>query len=116
MFPNSHERLPLSLVQSANKKESMKKTSNRLLPSLMAIVLAAVGCSKKDQPESAAKSTGWSAQSDTTATAKSDLATIQKSWHGEEAVGPAKATNSLVLSGNNLDFHGANPQEWYKGT
>jgi uncharacterized protein (TIGR03067 family) len=116
MFSHSHERLSRSLVQSANKKDSMKITSNLLLASLMAIVFAAVGCSKKDQPESAGKSTGWAAKSDMAITAKSDLATIQKSWHGQEGAGAAAGTNSLVLSGNSLEFHGANPQEWYKGT
>jgi len=94
----------------------MTITSNLLLVSLTALVLAAVGCSKKDQPELAAKSAGGTAKSDLATTVKSDLAMIQKSWHGQEGAGAAAGTNSLVLSGNNLDFHGANPQEWYKGT
>jgi uncharacterized protein (TIGR03067 family) len=67
----------------------------------MAIVFAAVGCSKKDTAEPAVKS---------------DLATIQKSWNGQERGRALGQTNMLVLSGNNLEFHGANPQEWYKGT
>jgi uncharacterized protein (TIGR03067 family) len=67
----------------------------------MAIVFAAVGRSKKDTAEPAVKS---------------DLATIQKSWNGQERGRALGQTNMLVLSGNNLEFHGANPQEWYKGT
>ena len=79
----------------------MKAISNTLLVSLMVVLFAAIGCSKHDKPDSAVKS---------------DLAMLQKSWHGEEGRGVARSTNSLVLSGNNLEFHGANPQEWYKGT
>jgi uncharacterized protein (TIGR03067 family) len=67
----------------------------------MAVLFAAIGCSKKDKPGSAVKS---------------DLATLQKSWHGEESGTTTKGTNSLVFSGNTLEFHGANSQEWYKGT
>ena len=116
MFPHSHERFAPSPVQSANQKDPMKFKSNLLLISSVAIMFAAVGCSKNDQPDSAAKSAGWAAKSDMAITAKSDLAAIQKSWRGQEGAGAAARTNSLVLSGNNLDFHGANPQEWYKGT
>jgi uncharacterized protein (TIGR03067 family) len=83
-------------------KGIVKTTSKTLLVSLMTVLCAAIGCSKPDKAVSAAKS---------------DLAAIQKSWHGEESGGPKGGqTNSLVLSGNNLEFHGANPQEWYKGT
>jgi uncharacterized protein (TIGR03067 family) len=45
---------------------------------------------------------------------KPDSAVIQGNWEGKED--PAKPSESLVLSGNTLEFHGSNPQEWYKGT
>jgi uncharacterized protein (TIGR03067 family) len=90
-----------ALSNLPTKRNPMKTISTILLASSMALLFAAIGCSKQDKPAVAAKS---------------DLATLQKTWHGEEGGGAAGATNSLVLSGNNLEFHGANPQEWYKGT
>ncbi|HEY2081314.1 MAG TPA: hypothetical protein VGI88_00910 [Verrucomicrobiae bacterium] len=79
----------------------MKKLFNILLLSLIPALLAATGCSKQDKADSAGKS---------------DLTMLQKSWQGQERGGGAIQTNSLVLSGSSLEFHGANPQEWYKGT
>jgi uncharacterized protein (TIGR03067 family) len=69
----------------------MKMTSRILGLSLLALLLGAFGCSKR--PDSAA---------------------LKGTWQGRE--GGAARTDSLVLSDNNLEFHGANPQEWYKGT
>ena len=82
-------------------KGNVKSTSKILLVSLMTVLFAVIGCSKAEKANSAVKS---------------DLAAIQKTWHGEEHGQPANQANSLILSGNNLEFHGANPQEWYKGT
>lgn len=91
----------------------MKNPPNIILLSLTALLLGVVGCSKSDKAGSTAQAeSSWKAES----AVKSDLATLQKSWHGEEGGGPGGQTNSLILSGNNLEFHGANPQEWYKGT
>ena len=67
----------------------MKTISNILHLSLIALLLGAFGCSKH-----------------------SDSTSIKGAWEGQEG----GAANSLVLSDNNLEFHGANPQEWYKGT
>jgi uncharacterized protein (TIGR03067 family) len=91
----------------------MKIASNLLLTSFMAIVFAAAGCSKKEKADAPVKT---EAAGKSESPAKSDLAMIQKSWHCEEGGDAAKGTNSLVLSGNNLEFRTANPQEWYKGT
>ena len=44
----------------------------------------------------------------------SDLTALQGTWSGQEKGRPG--TSSMVLQGTNLDFHGANPNEWYKGT
>jgi uncharacterized protein (TIGR03067 family) len=96
----------------------MKIISNTVLVSLMAASFAVLGCSKQDKPDSTVKSepvtSGWTAKSD--AAPKSDLAALQKSWRGQEQGSAAGQTNSLILSGNNLEFHGPNAQEWYKGT
>jgi uncharacterized protein (TIGR03067 family) len=89
-------RPALSKVQ---QKGLMKNSTNVLVLSL--VLLAASGCSKRNNPGSSAKS---------------DAVMLQKSWQGEEGARGASQANSLVLSGNNLEFHGSNPQEWYKGT
>jgi uncharacterized protein (TIGR03067 family) len=47
-------------------------------------------------------------------TPKPDAKVVQGTWKGQEANAPGSA--SLVMTGTNLEFHGANPQEWYKGT
>jgi len=98
-------------------KGIVKIISKALLVTLMTILFAAIGCSKTDKADSAAQQKPDSTTQDKAESApKSDLVVLQKSWHGEEQGQPASQTNSLVLSGNNLEFHGANPQEWYKGT
>jgi uncharacterized protein (TIGR03067 family) len=47
---------------------------------------------------------------------KADSAVLQGSWKGQEAAGNAAASDSIVLSGTNLEFHGADPREWYKAS
>ncbi|HXR07970.1 MAG TPA: hypothetical protein VN765_11610 [Candidatus Acidoferrum sp.] len=53
---------------------------------------------------------------------KPDARVMQGTWKGQEPAPPGNASltppasASLVLTGTNLEFHGANPQEWYKGT
>ena len=69
----------------------MKISSKILASSLLALLLGAFGCSKH-----------------------SDSAALKGTWQGRE--GGAVQADSLVLADNNLEFHGANPQEWYKGT
>jgi uncharacterized protein (TIGR03067 family) len=44
--------------------------------------------------------------------AKQDSAVLQGTWQGQENGG----ASSIVLTGNNLEFHGADAKEWYKGT
>lgn len=44
----------------------------------------------------------------------SDLTAIQGTWTGQEA--GVRGAASLVLQGTKLEFHGANPNEWYKAT
>jgi beta-lactamase regulating signal transducer with metallopeptidase domain len=45
---------------------------------------------------------------------KADSADLQGSWTGQEA--DAKGLCSFVLNGSSFEFHGADPQEWYKAT
>ena len=46
---------------------------------------------------------------------KSDLDMMQGSWKGTEVGGEDNAA-SLVVSGRKMEYHGANPKDWYKGT
>ena len=53
------------------------------------------GCSKSDKPDSVA---------------------LQGTWSGQEVGAKTQGSPSLVLDGTKLEYHGANPQEWYKAT
>jgi beta-lactamase regulating signal transducer with metallopeptidase domain len=47
---------------------------------------------------------------------KADVAALQGTWTGAEPTGRTKATASLIIDGSNLEFHGADTNEWYKAT
>jgi uncharacterized protein (TIGR03067 family) len=47
---------------------------------------------------------------------KPDSAVLQGTWSGQEVGAKAQGSPSLTFSGATLEFHGGNPQEWYKGT
>lgn len=49
-------------------------------------------------------------------TVESDVARLQGMWSGQEIGGNRAGTVFMVFQGTNLEFHGANPMEWYKGT
>jgi RNA polymerase sigma factor (sigma-70 family) len=46
---------------------------------------------------------------------QSDLAALQGTWAGKEA-GPRGGASTMVVDGANLEFHGADPNEWYKAS
>jgi uncharacterized protein (TIGR03067 family) len=46
---------------------------------------------------------------------KSDSTALQGTWKGQET-GRSDGMCSLTISGNKLEFRGADPREWYKGT
>jgi uncharacterized protein (TIGR03067 family) len=45
-----------------------------------------------------------------------DSLTVQGTWTGHEGQTRAQGSSSLILDGTNLEFHGADTNEWYKGT
>jgi uncharacterized protein (TIGR03067 family) len=47
---------------------------------------------------------------------KTDATALQGTWTGHEAGGDNNGTASLVIKDSTMDFHGANTNEWYKGT
>ena len=73
----------------------MNRIRGLLTFGLVLILVAASGCSKSHN---------------------SDSAVLQGTWKGQEMRANAKGSASLVLSGANLEFHGADTNEWYKAT
>lgn len=47
---------------------------------------------------------------------KSDSAILQGTWVGQEVGRNTPGECSLIVSGNNFEFRGADSREWYKGT
>lgn len=45
-----------------------------------------------------------------------DASILRGKWIGQEVGAKSAGSPSLTLAGTTLEFHGANPQEWYKGT
>ena len=50
------------------------------------------------------------------AVANPDLAALQGQWVGQEVGREAQGDNTLTISGDTIQFQGANKGEWYKGT
>jgi uncharacterized protein (TIGR03067 family) len=73
----------------------MKRTASILSLVSIAVLLGATGCSTLH---------------------KSDSATLQGTWKGQEIGVSTEGECCLVISGNNLAFVGVNTNEWYKGT
>ena len=68
---------------------------NILIIGLCSLGIFASGCSKSHTP---------------------DESTLHGTWSGQEVGAKAQGSPSLTFEGTNLEFHGANPQEWYRGT
>jgi uncharacterized protein (TIGR03067 family) len=47
---------------------------------------------------------------------ESDLVVLKGKWSGEEVGRTAAGTASLLVEESTLEFHGADTNEWYKGT
>jgi uncharacterized protein (TIGR03067 family) len=73
----------------------MKRTAGILSLVSIALLLGASGCSTLR---------------------KSDSAILQGTWKGQEVGITTEGESSIVISCNHLEFHRANPNEWYKGT
>jgi uncharacterized protein (TIGR03067 family) len=73
----------------------MKTTAGVLSLVSIAVLLGALGCSSRH---------------------KSDLATLQGTWQGKEIGSKTEGVCSIVVSGNNVEFRGADTNEWYKAT
>ena len=77
------------------KGKGMRRTAGVLNLVSIAVLLGAAGCSTLH---------------------KSDSATLQGTWQGKEIGGKTEGACYLVVSGNNVEFRGADTNEWIKGT
>jgi len=89
------------------------------------VLLAAAGCSTPQQPASTsatpsagsdAQVVGSSGMQSKSKTPLSDSTALQGAWTGKELSADSDAPCRLVVSGQNFEFHGPDPNEWYKGT
>lgn len=81
-------------------------------------LLGSPGCSTQSNPHAVAPADRAPQGTETVSTAPhdSDAAMLQGKWVGQEVGRESDGSCSLAISGKNMEFHGANPQEWYKGT
>jgi uncharacterized protein (TIGR03067 family) len=85
--------------------------------------LAAAGCSTTQQPASISAAPPATAQATDSNTTRSkpkallsDSAALQGTWTGKELSADSDDACRLVVSGEKFEFHGPDPNEWYKGT
>jgi uncharacterized protein (TIGR03067 family) len=87
------------LSLNVRHKKSCEPSINKRMKTLMIVAccmsIFAFGCSKPH---------------------KSDSITLQGTWSGQEMGVKGTESPSLVIRGSNLEFHGANSNEWYKAT
>jgi len=76
----------------------MKHSAKIFQTGLVVLLLAAAACSKTSAPKT------------------NDVPALQGAWKGRETGVNGPGSPVLVLTGNNLEFHGADTNEWYKGT
>lgn len=81
--------------KTKTKGNRMKRTAGILSLVSIAVLLGASGCSTLH---------------------RSDSSTLQGKWHGREIGATPETPRQLVFSGQQVDFRGANPDDWGKGT
>ena len=80
-----------------------------LLPLSLAVILAA-GCSTPST------STSAPATKESSVTPKANPTAFQGAWKGREVTADHEGPASLTVTGQALEFHGADPSDWVKGT
>jgi uncharacterized protein (TIGR03067 family) len=82
-------------ARNKTKTKSMKTITVIFKLWFVVMLVAASGCSKSHPP---------------------DLPTLQGNWTGRDSQANTAGSPTLVVSGTNLEFHGADTNEWYKAT
>jgi uncharacterized protein (TIGR03067 family) len=80
-----------------------------LIPLSIAAIFVS-GCSTPSESKSAA------AASESSTPPKAALTAFEGSWTGHDVTPGQEGTDSLTVSGENFDFHGADANDWLKGT
>ncbi len=80
-----------------------------LIPLSVAVIFAA-GCSTPSQSSCCAAASGSSTPP------KANSTVFEGSWNGHEVTPGREGPASLLVSGHTLEFHGAGPNDWLKGT
>jgi uncharacterized protein (TIGR03067 family) len=102
----------------------MRQIIRWITPVCVAAMLGGAGCStsrrtargESQYPTPPAASSGISTATAAAAARKpSDAATLQGKWEGEE-IGNNPGPCYLTVSGKDMEFRAADPNEWYKGT
>jgi uncharacterized protein (TIGR03067 family) len=100
----------------------MKKIKNGNCALMCLLLLGASGCSTMQQPASTSPTHSTTLYADSSATQPepkaqlSDSAALQGTWTGKELSADSDDACRLVVTGQNFEFHGSDPNEWYKGT
>ncbi|HEY3862215.1 MAG TPA: TIGR03067 domain-containing protein [Verrucomicrobiae bacterium] len=92
--------------------DSMKKLI--LIPIFAATIFVA-GCSTPATPSQPAAPSESSAPAPTPA-AKPAASALEGAWSGYEVTPNGHAAASLTFAGQNIDYHGAEADDWVKGT
>lgn len=83
------------------------------------LLLGVAGCSTHPAPPPSMASMAQTSNSTATQSSKaalSDSASLQGTWTGKELSADSDEPCRLIVSGQNFEFHGGDPTEWYKGT
>lgn len=80
------------------------------LPLKTAIVFATLALSLPDNPAYSQET------SKPAASAKQEKTELEGTWEGTEMGREAKGKVTMIVSGNSIDFRGADKREWYKAT
>jgi uncharacterized protein (TIGR03067 family) len=100
----------------------MKKIKNGNCALICLLLLSASGCSTMQQPPSTEATHSTASNSAPTVSQPepkeqlSDSAALQGTWAGKELSADSDDACRLVVTGQNFEFHGSDPNEWYKGT
>ena len=82
---------------------------------LCAVLGLSTGCSTTKTTESPTHAAA-AASAPRTAAPEPDSAALQGTWKGKELGGQVEGDVFLIISGQGLEYRGADPGEWYKGT
>src|SRR2546427_7363542 len=104
--------------QTVSHGKSMTKTRHLLSLAMLIGLLGAAGCSTQSTQHAVAPGNMAPQGTEAVSTARhdSDAAMLQGKWVGQEVGRENEGSCSLAISGKHMEFHGVNPQEWYKGT